>query len=121
MLFVSFRIRPSRFRIPYPRPMPVLRRTMAALPFQLRSDTMRLLSICAMVIALSSSSSAIAACINDAFRFGLNAIADRSQVFNCLFANRALISALCRALVTPGIFASQIAVKKWPRTSEELP
>jgi hypothetical protein len=76
-----------------------------------------------MVIALSSSSSAIAetpqeraASINDAFRFCLNAIADRRQVFNCLFADRALISALCRALVTPGISASQLAVKKWPRT-----
>jgi hypothetical protein len=88
----------------------------------------RVLSIGAIVIALSSSSSAIAetpeeraTCINDAFRICLSAIFDRSQVCNCLVANRTLISAPCRALVTPGISASQIAVKKWPRTSEELP
>ena len=79
---------------------------------------MRLFSIGVIVIGviaivLSSGSSAFpetseerASCINDTFRFCLNAIPDRSQVFNCLSANRALISAPCRALVTSAISAS---------------
>lgn len=88
---------------------------------------MRVLSIGAIVIALSSSSSAIAetleeraACINDAFRFCLSAIPDRGEVFNCLVANRILISAPCRTLVTSNISTSQITAKKWPQTSERL-
>jgi hypothetical protein len=88
---------------------------------------MRLLSIGAIVIALSSSSSAIAetpeeraACINDAFRFCLSAIPDHGEVFNCLVANRILISAPCRALVTSNISTGQITAKKWPQTSERL-
>jgi hypothetical protein len=80
---------------------------------------MRFLSIGAIVIALSSISSVAAetpeeraACINDAFRLCLAAIPDHSQVYNCLVANRMLISASCRALVTSSISASQITAKK---------
>jgi hypothetical protein len=81
--------------------------------------SMRLLSICAIVVTLSTSSSAIAetaeeraACINDAFRFCLDAIPDRGRVYNCLVANKTLISAPCRALVEPGISTSQITETK---------
>jgi len=40
-------------------------------------------------------------CMHDAFRFCSSAIPDHNQVFNCLVANRAVISPACRALITP--------------------
>jgi len=40
-------------------------------------------------------------CMYDAFRFCSNAIPDHNQVFNCLLANRSIISPACRAMITP--------------------
>ena len=71
---------------------------------------MRVLSIGAIVIALKSNSSAIA---ETPFRFA-SVQSDHGEVFNCSVANRILISAPRRALVTSNIFTSQITAKKRP-------
>jgi hypothetical protein len=90
-------------------------------PAAFRGVAVRICALVAIIIAVTSSTSSNAetqeergACINDAFRFCLSAIPDRSQVYGCLVANRALLSTPCRALVTPSISAGEISVKKRP-------
>ena len=76
---------------------------------------MRVLSIGAIVIALKSNSSAIA---ETPLRFA-SVQSDDGEAFNRSVANRILISAPRRALVTSNIFSAK-SPRKNDQTSERL-
>jgi hypothetical protein len=79
----------------------------------------------AVVLALSGAAIARAeteegrqACTNDAFQYCQDAFPDHERVFRCLEARKSIISAACRAAMTPSAPAEQPAMKNQPQQTK---
>ncbi len=65
----------------------------------LRSITFAL-TLSAATVALAQSPEDQAACQDDAFRYCSQTIPDRDRTFQCMMANRDVLSAACRTVIT---------------------